>query len=230
VIFFRRNLNASQNNSTLTDIWGDYNFPVLWLRWFRTGTAGYTDCHPEDGLQSKILLSRRSWWRLYRWLPVLSSLQAGRNGFGKSTKPIPWPAPNAGSQCGSSPSSPIRLRSRRSLNTSGNRPRVRHPWCQPIPFPHSATSAIRTFNTLKFPGIPTLPRPTFKGGTETCALCGPLWRFPEESKANRGLSQRICALNQPKNPKLKKSKPLNSPQSANETLKLFPWQVLIFLY
>ena len=32
VIFFRRNLNASQNNSTLTDIWGDYIFPVLWLR------------------------------------------------------------------------------------------------------------------------------------------------------------------------------------------------------
>ena len=24
-----------------------------------------------------------------------------------------------------------------------------------------------SFNTLKFPGIPTLPRPTFKGGTET---------------------------------------------------------------
>ena len=31
-----------------------------------------------------------------------------------------------------------------------------------------------SFNTLKFPGIPTLPRPTFKGSTETCALCGPL--------------------------------------------------------
>jgi hypothetical protein len=38
----------------------------------------------------------------------------------------------------------------------------------------------------------------------------------------RSISQRICALNQPKNPKLKKSESLNSPQSANETLKLFP--------
>ena len=35
-------------------------------------------------------------------------------------------------------------------------------------------------------------------------------------------SSKELALNQPKNPKLKKSEPLNSPQSANETLKLFP--------
>ena len=40
-----------------------------------------------------------------------------------------------------------------------------------------------SFNTLKFLGIPTLPRPTFKGSTETCALCGPLCGFSEESKA-----------------------------------------------
>ena len=87
-----------------------------------------------------------------------------------------------------------------------------------------------SFNTLKFPGIPTLPRLTFKGGTETCALCGPLWRFPRSQKPWRYLPQRNCTENQSKNTKPKKSKPINSPQSATETLKLFPWQVLIFLY
>ena len=44
----------------------------------------------------------------------------------------------------------------------------------------------------------------------------------------RYLPQRNCTENQSKNPKLKKSKTLNSPQSANETLKLFPWQVFYF--
>ncbi len=41
-------------------------------------------------------------------------------------------------------------------------------------------------------------------------------------KSWRNLPQRNCTENQSKNPKLKKSEPLNSPQSANETLKLFP--------
>ena len=36
--------------------------------------------------------SRRSWWRLFLWLPIRRSLQAGWKGFVKSTKPIPWPA------------------------------------------------------------------------------------------------------------------------------------------
>ena len=36
--------------------------------------------------------SRRSWWRLFRWIPIRRSLQAGWNGFVKSTKPITWPA------------------------------------------------------------------------------------------------------------------------------------------
>jgi hypothetical protein len=72
-----------------------------------------------------------------------------------------------GNQCGSLPSAPIHLRSRGSLNTSGSSPRVPHSWCQPIPFPHSATSAIWTFNTTNLPGIPTLPRPTFKVLMET---------------------------------------------------------------
>ena len=92
--------------------------------------------------------SRRSWWRLFRWIPMRRSLQAGWNGFVKSTEPIPWPAAaSVGNQCGSLPSTPTHLRSRGSLNTSGNSPRVRHSWCQPIPFPHSATSTIWTFNT-----------------------------------------------------------------------------------
>ena len=36
--------------------------------------------------------SRRFWWRLFLWLPIRRSLQAGWNGFVKSTKPITWPA------------------------------------------------------------------------------------------------------------------------------------------
>ena len=36
--------------------------------------------------------SSKSWWRLLLWLPIRRSLQAGWNGFVKSTKPITWPA------------------------------------------------------------------------------------------------------------------------------------------
>ena len=127
--------------------------------------------------------SRRSWWRLFWWIPIRGILQAGRNGFGKSTKPIPWPAAaSVGNQCGSLPSTPTHLRSRGSLNTSGNSPRVRHSWCQLIPFPHSATSTIWTFNTANLPGIPTLRRLTFKGLTETWEHRGFFCGFSEESK------------------------------------------------
>jgi len=41
-----------------------------------------------------------------QWLSEHCSLQAGRNGFGRSKKPIPLNC----NKCGSSPSSPIRLR------------------------------------------------------------------------------------------------------------------------
>ena len=127
--------------------------------------------------------SRRSWWRLFRWISIRRSLQAGQNGFEKSMKPIPWPAAaSVGNQCGSLPSAPIHLRSRGSLNTSGSSPRVPHSWFQPIPFPHSATSAIWTFNTPNLPGIPTLRRLTFKGLTETWEHRGFFCGFSEESK------------------------------------------------
>ena len=32
--------------------------PLYWLRRFRTGNAGYTDCDPEHGLSWKILLTQ----------------------------------------------------------------------------------------------------------------------------------------------------------------------------
>ena len=153
--------------------------------------------------------SRRSWWRLFRWISIRRSLQAGQNGFEKSMKPIPWPAAaSVGNQCGSLPSAPIHLRSRGSLNTSGSSPRVPHSWYQPIPFPHSATSTIWTFNTPNLPSIPTL-------------RFSDVWllkasRRPESSADFFVVSQRsqkICRslyrMGQteipPENPKLKKS-------------------------
>jgi len=45
----------------------------------------------------------------------------------------------------------------------------------------SVISATRTAGTLKSPGIPTLPRWTFEGGTESCALSSHVRRFREES-------------------------------------------------
>ena len=47
--------------------------------------------------------------------------------FGEKVRELMHPPASAGSRCGSSPSSPISLRSRRSLNTSGNKPHVRRP-------------------------------------------------------------------------------------------------------
>ena len=44
----------------------------------------------------------------------------------------------------------------------------------------SVISATRTSSTLKSPGIPTLPRWTFEGGTESCALSSHVGRFRED--------------------------------------------------
>ena len=47
--------------------------------------------------------------------------------FGEKVREIMHPPASAGSRCGSSPSSPINMRSLRSLNISGNRPRTPRP-------------------------------------------------------------------------------------------------------
>jgi len=43
--------------------------------------------------------------------------------------------------------------------------------------------SFRTSNTLKFPGIPILPRSTIERGKGICVLSGPFCRFSEPSKA-----------------------------------------------
>jgi len=72
------------------------------------------------------------------------------------------------------------------------------------------------------PGIPTLPRPTFKGGTETCVLRGPFCGFSEPSKAMEIPSSKELHRKPNQKTKHRKIKSVNPPPDAIGAVKIFP--------
>ena len=84
------------------------------------------------------------------------------------------------------------------------------------------TSTTQTSNTLKSPGIPTLPRWIFKGGTEYCALRCPFCVFSEPPKAMEIPSSKEQHLKPNKKTNSEKIKSVNPPPDAIGAVKIFP--------
>jgi len=84
------------------------------------------------------------------------------------------------------------------------------------------TSTTQTSNTLKSPGIPTLPRWIFKGGTEYCALRCPFCVFSEPPKAMEIPSSKEQHLKPNQKTNSEKIKSVNPPPDAIGAVKIFP--------